>query len=136
MKKILALLCLVSIVFAGDHFFNPAPLEAPNFQLPKNYFNFNTPKMSDDEYRQRKNTYDDDWSSSTEERSYYYNVEGFNTLNGEIVIDGLIQTRGRTGVGTIMGTNGNLKAVEVMWTNKGVVEAIDVEGNIYELYTR
>ncbi|WP_172128767.1 hypothetical protein [Campylobacter sp. RM16192] len=92
--------------------------------------------MSDDEYRQRKNTYDDDWSSSTEERSYYYNVEGFNTLNGEIVIDGLIQTRGRTGVGTIMGTNGNLKAVEVMWTNKGVVEAIDVEGNIYELYTR
>lgn len=63
---------------------------------------------------------------------YSYDVEGYG--EGGYVY-GTVDTSGKYGEGYVYDEDGNELWVETEWTNYGVLEAYDEEGNWYELET-
>lgn len=62
---------------------------------------------------------------------YTYNVIGIDNEGNEVT--GSIAVNGESGLGTITDTNGNELNVEVNWIGYGILEAVDEDGNTYEL---
>mgnify|MGYP000113430057 CR=1 FL=1 len=62
---------------------------------------------------------------------YNYDVSGYSSDSGDYLY-GNVDTSGKYGEGYIYDEDGNEIYVETEWTDYGVMEAYDEEGNYYE----
>lgn len=82
----------------------------------------------DDDYQYEYRT---GYSGSYE---YNYDVTGYDTYSYDDV-EGNLDMQGKYGSGYIEDEYGNEIYVDAEWTDYGVIEATDYEGNVYELET-
>lgn len=121
---IIGLIWGISVLFSGEDDYS-----SNNYEY--------SPSYTDLDYRSPTRYYDDSYeynyrSGYSGRYEYNYDVEGYGD---DGYVYGTVDTSGKYGEGYIYDEYGNELWVETEWTDYGVLEAYDENGNWYELET-